>query len=104
MTLDEWQAIHPHRAEHPGPAQPKETRQSTEFMVVRASPDTLDADLAELGQELDESPDTGFGRGAGTPGGQGAVPGKFNKKRKRRPDGQGDRPGPRPRQTPDGQE
>lgn len=55
MTLDEWQALHPHRTEHPGSAPQKENRQSTEFMVVRASPDTLDADLAELEQELDDA-------------------------------------------------
>ena len=74
-------------------------------MVVRASPDTLDADLAELEQDLDDSAlDMGFAHSAARPDGQGASPGKFNKKRKRRPDGQGDRPGPRPRQIPEGQE
>ncbi len=105
MTLEEWQELHPHRTEHSSPPQPKENRQGTEFMVVRASPDTLDADLAELEQNLDDSAlDMGFAHSAARPDGQGASPGKFNKKRKRRPDGQGDRPGPRPRQIPEGQE
>lgn len=106
MTLEEWQKLHPHRTEHAAPLQPKESRQGTEFMVVRASPDTLDADLAELEQDLGEEalekdPAHSSARSGGR---QDAAPGKFNKKRKRRPEGQGDRPGPRPRQTPEGQE
>lgn len=104
MTLDEWQALHPHRTEHPGSAPQKENRQSTEFMVVRASPDTLDADLAELEQELDDAvPDASSALSSPVSGGQ-TVPGKFNKKRKRKPDGSGERPGPHPRHAQEGQE
>lgn len=104
MTLDEWQVLHPHRTEHPGSAPQKENRQSTEFMVVRASPDTLDADLAELEQELDDAvPDASSALSSPVSGGQ-TVPGKFNKKRKRKPDGSGERPGPHPRHAQEGQE
>ena len=73
-------------------------------MVVRASPDTLDADLAELEQELDDAvPDASSALSSPVSGGQ-TVPGKFNKKRKRKPDGSGERPGPHPRHAQEGQE
>ena len=52
-SLEEWQELHPHRAETPPPAGSREQRPNQELMVVSAAPDTLDADLAELDPAAD---------------------------------------------------
>lgn len=52
-SLEEWQELHPHRAETPPPAGSREQRPNQELMVVSAAPDTLDADLAELDPTAD---------------------------------------------------
>lgn len=56
-SLEEWQALHPHRSETPTAAAGREARPGQDPMVVSAAPETLDADLADL-DPADPRPDT----------------------------------------------
>lgn len=48
FSLEEWQALHPHRTETPLGQPGREQRPPQDLMVVSASPDTLEDDLAGL--------------------------------------------------------
>ncbi len=56
-SLEEWQELHPHRAETQPPAGGREQRPHQELMVVSAAPDTLDVDLAGLDPADDPRPE-----------------------------------------------
>lgn len=71
FTLEDWQALHPHRAETSPVQTGREQRPQQDMMVVTASPDTLDDDLAGLEQAspsvAPSSPASGDARPAGGP-------------------------------------
>lgn len=62
LTLDEWQVLKPTRAETPGPAVNREAKpKPAPLMVISATPETLDEDLAALdgAVEPDTEPENG---------------------------------------------
>ncbi len=61
MSLEEWQALSPHRTEHGG-GQVRTDCAACSYAVVSASPDSLDSDLAELEDEAPQ-PKQRHGRG-----------------------------------------
>lgn len=63
-SLEEWQNLHPHRAETPPAPGGREPHHNQELMVVSASPDTLDMDLAGLEPLMESVPDETNGMAA----------------------------------------
>lgn len=76
-SLEEWQELHPHRAETPPPPGGREQRPGRELMVVSAGPDPLDVDQAGL-ESADALPEE-------VPAGTEARP-KRRRRRKNGPD------------------